>query len=176
MDHEQRIAELERRISDYERARASRPTVRIGGRRLRRGLVIAALAMAVVVLPGVALASHIFTDVPNSHTFHDEIGNLFDARITTGCTPTTYCPENTVTRGQMAGFLNRGLGRAGSSDFFDTVPIALENLKRVTYGESRHRDRRDRPGQGRRRHLRVPVQLHGLPMSSGLLCPVVGWR
>jgi hypothetical protein len=123
MDQEQRIAELERRLSEFERARATRPTISTGGRRLRRGFVVAALAMAIVVLPGVALASHVFTDVPNSHTFHDEIANLSDARITTGCTPTTYCPENTVTRGQMAGFLNRGLGRAGSSDFQGTVPI-----------------------------------------------------
>jgi hypothetical protein len=123
MDQEQRIAELERRLSEFERARATRPTISTGGRRLRRGFVVAALAMAIVVLPGVALASHVFTDVPNSHTFHDEIANLSDARITTGCTPTTYCPENTVTRGQMAGFLNRGLGRAGSSFFIGTVPV-----------------------------------------------------
>ena len=76
----------------------------------RRG--VAALVVAIVlVLPGIALATHQFADVPTSYTFHDDIDDLYGARIGTGCGGGNYCPNNSVTRGQMAGFLNRGLGR-----------------------------------------------------------------
>jgi hypothetical protein len=80
----------------------------------RRG--VAALVVAIVlVLPGIALANHQFADVPTSYTFHDDIEQLYGARIGTGCGGGNYCPNNPVTRGQMAGFLNRGLGRIGSN-------------------------------------------------------------
>lgn len=38
----------------------------------------------------------------------DAINRLAAAGITTGCTATTYCPANPVTREQMAAFLHRG--------------------------------------------------------------------
>ena len=47
-----------------------------------------------------------FTDDDNS-TFQDDINRLRHAGITTGCTPTAYCPDQPVTRGQMAAFLYR---------------------------------------------------------------------
>jgi len=54
-------------------------------------------------------------------TFIDDDGSVFEtdiealagAGITRGCNPPTndrYCPQDSVTRGQMAAFLNRGLG------------------------------------------------------------------
>jgi hypothetical protein len=90
-------------------ARASgRP--RMAKRLTRVGLVALMLALPVVVS-----ASHQFTDVPTSHTFHAAIDRVYDARLTTGCTATKFCPDANVTRGQMAAFLNRGLGR-GSVD------------------------------------------------------------
>lgn len=84
-------------------------------RRPRVGTLIFALAL-ILAVPAGALAAHSFTDVPNGHTFHSNIANLYNARITTGCTPTTYCPDEPVTRAQMAGFLNRGLGRATTDE------------------------------------------------------------
>ncbi len=50
--------------------------------------------------------------------FTDTVGNLFEfdidrlagAGITTGCGGTKYCPDQAVTRGQMAAFLVRALG------------------------------------------------------------------
>ena len=51
-----------------------------------------------------------FTDVPTTHTFFQYVEALMAAGITTGTTPTTFCPDAVVTRGQMAAFLARALG------------------------------------------------------------------
>jgi len=78
----------------------------------------AALAVAAVLLiPASAFAIHDFTDVPNSSSFHTNISRVYGARITTGCTPTTYCPTQAVTREQMAAFLARASGRTVYDDF-----------------------------------------------------------
>jgi hypothetical protein len=52
-----------------------------------------------------------FTDVPDNYWARDFIERLYNARITGGCSssPLSYCPENTVTRDQMAVFLERGI-------------------------------------------------------------------
>lgn len=93
------------------------PNTHRGRRRWR----LAALMTAVLVaIPAVVLASHQFSDVPPTHTFHTQIGAIKDAGITGGCTATTYCPDASVTRGSMAAFMHRGFGRAagtGSSNF-----------------------------------------------------------
>jgi hypothetical protein len=49
-----------------------------------------------------------FTDIASS-TFADDIAWLFDSGITAGCDDDAYCPNATVTRGQMASFLARAL-------------------------------------------------------------------
>jgi hypothetical protein len=46
------------------------------------------------------------------NTFQADIQALAAAGITRGCNPPVndrFCPEDDVTRGQMAAFLNRGL-------------------------------------------------------------------
>lgn len=51
-----------------------------------------------------------FVDVPPSNTFYNDIGKLATAGITKGCNPPRndrYCPGDSVTRGQMAAFLDR---------------------------------------------------------------------
>ena len=83
---------------------------RMAKRLTRVGLVALMLAMPIVVSAG-----HQFSDVPTSHTFHAAIDHLYDARLTTGCTATRFCPDANVTRGQMAAFLGRGLGRGAVS-------------------------------------------------------------
>ena len=50
-----------------------------------------------------------FTD-DNGTTHEPNINRLRHAELTTGCTPTTYCPAADVTRGQMAAFLHRAFG------------------------------------------------------------------
>ncbi len=70
----------------------------------------------------------LFTDVPSSHHFYKWIQSIGYAAIASGCTATTYCAENNVTRAQMAVFLERGMNGgdyhppAGTGTQFDDVP------------------------------------------------------
>ncbi len=60
-----------------------------------------------------------FTDISDSKFVHDIIW-LAEAGITSGCSPTAFCPKGAVTRSQMASFLSRALGLpATSTDYFD---------------------------------------------------------
>lgn len=54
-------------------------------------------------------ATGLFSDVPATHWAADWIERLYAEGITTGCgvSPLTYCPEDPVTRAQMAVFLVR---------------------------------------------------------------------
>jgi hypothetical protein len=52
---------------------------------------------------------NLFTD-DNGSIFEDDIDKLATAGVTQGCGPGLYCPDNFVTRGQMAAFLHRALG------------------------------------------------------------------
>ena len=92
---EQRIERLERGASTF-----------------RRRLFMAFVAGTIIALgPAVAVANHIFVDVPTSSSFHADIERVYDARITAGCSAGYYCPDANVTRGQMAAFLARTGGR-----------------------------------------------------------------
>ena len=51
-----------------------------------------------------------FTDVPTGHLFFAPIEAAAAAGITTGCTATTFCPDDLVTRAQLAAFVRRTLG------------------------------------------------------------------
>ncbi len=59
-----------------------------------------------------------FTDISDSKFVKDIIW-AWENGITVGCTPTLFCPDGLVTRGQMATFLARALDLpATSADFF----------------------------------------------------------
>jgi hypothetical protein len=59
-----------------------------------------------------APATATFNDVPTGHPFFRFVEALARAGITGGCnqSPPLYCPDNPVTRGQMAVFLSIALG------------------------------------------------------------------
>lgn len=82
---------------------------------------LAGLIALTLLVPTAALASHNFTDVPSDHTFHGDIADAYAARLTAGCSPTTFCPDASVTRGQMTAFLNRGLGRLAHAGLSGTL-------------------------------------------------------
>jgi S-layer homology domain len=75
--------------------------------RVRRATVVLVAAVAALALPLGALANHQFNDVPASASYHDDVEALVGAGITSGCGNGNYCPNQAVTRGQMAQFLNR---------------------------------------------------------------------
>jgi len=80
--------------------------------RRSRVLAVTALIVAVVAFPLAALADHQFLDVPNTNTFHSDIDAIADVGVTLGCGGGNYCPDDFVTREQMAAFMNR-LGALG---------------------------------------------------------------
>lgn len=72
--------------------------------------MVVAAVMVTFLIGGAAVAAHRFSDVPESNVFHDDISWLADMDITRGCNPpanTRFCPDDFVTRGQMAAFLRR---------------------------------------------------------------------
>lgn len=79
--------------------------------------------------PPAVPASFSFLDVPSNYWAHDDIEKLLAAGITTGCGDHCFCPEETVTRAQMAVFLERGIHEnsfeppEASGGVFDDIPI-----------------------------------------------------
>lgn len=69
-----------------------------------------------------------FSDVLTGHGFYREIETLFHSGVTAGCSTGLYCPDDGVTRAQMAVFLQKAkLGAnysppAGSGTVFADVP------------------------------------------------------
>jgi S-layer homology domain len=62
-----------------------------------------------------------FSDIAdNVHA--ENVEELADAGVTTGCTATRYCPHRKVTRGQIATFLDRALDLPQASAGFVDVP------------------------------------------------------
>lgn len=75
--------------------------------RRARPLVVIAVTLALFSIPtSYVFASHVFSDVSGGAYYHDSVTAVFNAGITAGCSPTKYCPNNPVTRGQMAVFMN----------------------------------------------------------------------
>ncbi len=75
----------------------------------KRALLVVGVALALTA-PVVVMASHQFTDVPDSNIFHEDIGWLADAKVTLGCNPPAndeFCPKEKVSREQMAAFMRR---------------------------------------------------------------------
>lgn len=73
----------------------------------RLGMFAAFVAAASLGSAVTVFASDQFSDVPDSHTFHDEIGWLAATGVTQGFPDGTFKPNQSVNRGQMAAFLQR---------------------------------------------------------------------
>ncbi len=78
---------------------------------LQNGLEkVAGVIIGYVLQVSPAPGSNSFTDVPTSYWAFQYIEALKASGITQGCTPSTFCPEDPVTRAQMATFLAKALG------------------------------------------------------------------
>ena len=74
----------------------------------RRALVAASVTGALVIgSAGGVLASHQFSDVPDTNPFHDDIDWMADAGITGGFGDGTFRPTDAVSRQAMAAFMRR---------------------------------------------------------------------
>jgi hypothetical protein len=81
---------------------------RIPRRRFRA--ILALMLGALLLAPTGVWAANRFVDVPDDNTFHDDIDAIAEAGVTRGCNPPAndeFCPDDFVTRQQMAAFLNR---------------------------------------------------------------------
>lgn len=95
-------------------------------------LTLAAIMGLVLIVPLTAFATtSLFTDVPDTSIFVDDINWMKTAGITNGCNTagTEYCPEDNVTRQQMAAFMHRlatkRVVNAGSLDGYDSTDFVL---------------------------------------------------
>ena len=76
-----------------------------------------------------------FLDVPDTYWAWSEIERLYAAGFTTGCSdnPLAYCPERSVTRAEMAIFIERGMNTAtytpppATGTVFVDVPLSYWN-------------------------------------------------
>lgn len=68
---------------------------------------MAAFLVRMLGLPG---AQQDFFSDDNDSEFEGDINRLAASGVTEGCAPTLFCPDELVSRGQMAAFLVRGLG------------------------------------------------------------------
>ncbi|HEX2153013.1 MAG TPA: GerMN domain-containing protein [Acidimicrobiia bacterium] len=104
-------------------------------RSLRHGTGIAVLAALMMT----TLVAGAQTELPPGGTFVDDDGNIHEGNIeaiaaeaiTRGCNPPEndrYCPDQPVTRGQMAAFLNRALtlDASGTDHFVDDDDSVFE--------------------------------------------------
>ena len=68
-------------------------------------LIIFTVFLTVVIGLRPVLAAATFSDVPDWHWAYDWIERLYNAGVTSGCGSGKYCPDNQVTRAEMAKFL-----------------------------------------------------------------------
>ena len=108
------------------------------GRARRRVTTIAATLAMIIGVPIAVIAAHSFDDVPDSNQFHESIAWMQENGITIGCNPpanTQYCPEDNVSRQQMAAFMRRLAQTDGSAGIGVTDPADTVTVSGTTYVE-----------------------------------------
>jgi len=100
-------------------------------------IILLVVSTTLLIAPLTAYATtSMFADVPNDHIFVNDINWMKTAGITNGCGDgTNYCPNDNVTRGQMAAFMHRlatkRVVNAGTLDGRDSADFIM-NPKWIT--------------------------------------------
>ncbi|MBL8234218.1 MAG: S-layer homology domain-containing protein, partial [Bryobacterales bacterium] len=82
-------------------------TVTDGNIRIRLTAIVSnAVISGIEILPVIGSA---FADVPPTHLHHATVQFMRDKFITSGCATVHYCPDRSLTRGEMAVFLVRAI-------------------------------------------------------------------
>ncbi|MCC6619368.1 MAG: S-layer homology domain-containing protein [Chloroflexi bacterium] len=111
---------------DINRLATAGITAGCGGSRFCPDASVTRAQMAAFLSRGfdlVATSAVSFSDVPPGHPFAYDINRLATSGITSGCGGGRFCPNASVTRGQMAAFLQRAMGLPG----IDPPPPATGN-------------------------------------------------
>jgi hypothetical protein len=89
---------------------------------ITRGQMAVFLVTSLGITPGTCMGR--FADVPTTHPFCGFIEKITDNGITAGCSTTNFCPDESLTRGQMAVFIETALGNSEGSctNQFTDVP------------------------------------------------------
>jgi hypothetical protein len=98
------------------------------------GVTRGEMAAFLVRALGLPNTSHDYFTDDSTSIFQNDINRLAASGITRGCGPTTYCPKATITREQMAAYLDRALGLpATSTDYFtdDNSSIFENDINRL---------------------------------------------
>lgn len=101
----------------------------------RTGLIRIAGSQIQVIQSGTDTVAP-YEDVPNTHAYADQIRLMKNNAITSGCTSAAYCPDNPVTRSQMAVFIIRSLSGGDTFPFtatpyFTDVPATHPHFAHV---------------------------------------------
>ena len=142
----------------------------------RHALVVLLALSLVAVGVGVTRASNSFPDVVNGDFFHDAVDFLVSLGITAGIGGGLYGPDQAVTRGQMAVFLERALSNCPP----DAVRVGPTCIDR--YGASVWRTtdaalvRKIRLGTATRTELQAGATQLGLASGdlAGAGCSAIG--
>lgn len=136
----ERLARLEAEMVALRLAPTSRRPVWLPRLASTRRRIVASLLLALLLTLSATAGVYAidrFSDVPSAHFAHADINAIAAAGITGGCGGTNYCPDANVTRGQMAAFLHRSLGRAGRAHVYaalGTTPIAETSVSLTVPG------------------------------------------
>ena len=95
--------------------------------RLQTTIAIALIVCLGVILPG-RVSAQTFDDVPTDYWVFAFIETFAANGITAGCGGGYFCPEDSVTRAQMAVFIERGINGGdftppGATGLFNDVPV-----------------------------------------------------
>ena len=79
----------------------------MSGKRMKRWGAFIGAAALIVAIPAIAYASGTFVDVPPEHPHYDAVEWMSSNSLTNGCSevPSLYCPDDGVSRAEMAQFL-----------------------------------------------------------------------
>jgi len=99
-----------------------------------RGQMAAFIVRGAGVVNPPTPATQRFTDVPPNDPFYAFIDQMAVRGITAGCGGTNYCPNDNVTRAQMAAFLVRGFGLTDPAQAPCSSANAVRFLEQATWG------------------------------------------
>jgi len=78
-------------------------------------------------------SGQIFTDIPSGYWAYDYIDTIYTEGITVGCGNGNYCPEDPVTRAQMAVFIVKSIGETPAATCTGTM---FNDVSEATVGDA----------------------------------------
>ena len=99
-------------------------------RRASAVLIVVTVLAASTIATAAAQNPQRFSDVPADHYAHEAVEWAATTGITGGCTTTTFCPDDPLTRAHVVTFLHRALAPelAASGIGHDTDPVVTDSV------------------------------------------------